>query len=283
MAQVPGIETFYTGDFGEIRHSKFFSVNKSFADTASLSFKYVLRGKEIYTVDGEECELEEQQLLFFSDNKSYQARVDHPSMAQGLCIDLHRELRHMVQLDVLGDDELFIFHPEFKTQKVNSPDASLHNCLANLELANRSRDVIYMEEAMQDVIRQIVKMESEFVECVRAVPAKNRAYKKELFARLLAAKNFIHESKFDKLTLADIAREGKISAFYLHRLFKQVFGVTPARYHENIRMNEAKNLLKYFSVKEVALTLGFIDDAYFSKRFKLFFGVTPGGYANSIR
>ena len=140
-----------------------------------------------------------------------------------------------------------------------------------------------LEEILQEISNRLVGLETEFIERMQAIPNKNKAYKKEVFKRLIAAKNYIQDNKCQKIQLAEIAKESGLSAFYLHRLFKQVFGYTPAQYQEKIRMLEAKKCLQHLSVKETSYSVGFSDDAYFSKRFKLYFGITPGKFARSLR
>lgn len=278
-----GITTYYSGNAGEIRHSSFYSLSKDFKDKSCLSFKYVLKGQEQYAVDGKTYEVNEKQVLFFADNKAYEARIEHPRLTRGLCIDLNLEMKELACIDALNEKEQFFFSPEFKTQKINFLDNAMHKLLQQIEGSHVQDQSLRLEEIHKEVCHQVLQMEGEYVERMSAVPIKNRTYKRELFARLIAVKNYIQDHKTQKIKLSDIASENGLSAFYLHRLFKQVFGLTPAQYQENIRMQEAQQHLKRLSAKETSLALGFEDEAYFSRRFKRYFGTTPGQFARIHR
>ena len=234
-------------------------------------------------VDGQHFEINAQQVLFLSDNKAYQGSIDYPGMTKGLCIDLNINLKQHAQMDALGESELFLFSPEFKTQKVNFLNPNLRALLEQIEGCQAQEQALRLEEILQDISLQVVQLEAEYVERIQTIPTKKMAYKKELFTRLLAAKNFVHDYQRHSIQLADIAKASGLSAFYLHRLFRQVFGATPAQYQERLRLVEAKAYLKRFSVKETSYLVGFADDAYFSKRFKKHFGIPPGKFARMQR
>ena len=56
-------------------------------------------------------------------------------------------------------------------------------------------------------------------------------------------------------------------------------GVTPYRYLETIRINEAKKLLsEEVPPVEVAIKTGFSDQSHFTNYFNQFIGLTPGIY-----
>lgn len=71
-----------------------------------------------------------------------------------------------------------------------------------------------------------------------------------------------------------------MSPNYFHKIFKQIFCITPFNYQMLLRMNSALQLLtdKEQTIKDIAFELGFTDNAHFCKTFKKFYGVTPGEY-----
>ena len=64
--------------------------------------------------------------------------------------------------------------------------------------------------------------------------------------------------------------------------FKQVTGVSPIKYKNNILIKKAKTLLSSgeFTVSEVATQLNFNDIYYFSRLFKLIPGISPIDFKN---
>ena len=65
----------------------------------------------------------------------------------------------------------------------------------------------------------------------------------------------------------------------LLRAFTKSKGVTPYRYLENIRINEAKKLLVQGTVPaDAAIQTGFSDQSHFTNYFSSFIGLAPGIY-----
>ena len=79
---------------------------------------------------------------------------------------------------------------------------------------------------------------------------------------------------------ASVARYVKIDRTYLFRLFKKEAGVSVGEYINRYRINIAGNLLRSSntSVKDIAYSVGFMDQLYFSKVFKKYTGFSPSEY-----
>lgn len=88
---------------------------------------------------------------------------------------------------------------------------------------------------------------------------------------------FVSENADKKINLADIARSASISPSHFHRLFKQLYNMSPREYLELKRIELSKNLLlnNLLTVDEVAEKSGFFSRAYFDTVFKRKTGVTP--------
>ena len=84
-------------------------------------------------------------------------------------------------------------------------------------------------------------------------------------------------------TLEQYAAMCHMSKFHFLRVFKSVTGSSPMEYRNRIRIDHAKELLKssYFSVSEIAESLGYTSLAYFSATFKKNVGCSPTEYKES--
>ena len=62
--------------------------------------------------------------------------------------------------------------------------------------------------------------------------------------------------------------------------FRKTYGVPPARYHANLQMEQACDLLASttFSIKEISRRLDYCDEFHFSKRFSQIVGCSPSTY-----
>lgn len=87
------------------------------------------------------------------------------------------------------------------------------------------------------------------------------------------------------LRFADLCRHAGMSETVLKQLFRRYFGASPMAYYEQIRMGEARRMLREGdgNVASVAYALGFSSPAYFSTRFKNVCGMSPREYVREER
>ena len=88
------------------------------------------------------------------------------------------------------------------------------------------------------------------------------------------------EHMAEDLNLQQLAAQAGLSKFHFHRLFKSAVGVAPSRYHMNLRMDEAKRLLRETkkSVVFVALDVGYANPSHFAQLFRRETGLSPSDY-----
>ncbi len=90
---------------------------------------------------------------------------------------------------------------------------------------------------------------------------------------------FIRQHYNERIYLDQICHYAGLSKSTLLRAFTKSKGVTPYRYLETIRINEAKALLgKGVQPVEAAMQTGFSDQSHFTNYFNSFIGLAPGVY-----
>jgi len=80
--------------------------------------------------------------------------------------------------------------------------------------------------------------------------------------------------------------EMKMSQTQLRRKITAVTGMSPAKYIMQIRLNEAKKMLRSYpniTIMEVALNTGFANNAHFTTVFHHYTGMTPMQYIKSVK
>lgn len=91
--------------------------------------------------------------------------------------------------------------------------------------------------------------------------------------------SFIQEHYAEHLDLDRMCKYAGISKSTLLRAFTKSKGVTPYRYLQSIRVNEAKKLLENgISPVQTAMQTGFSDQSHFTNAFTMFIGLSPGAY-----
>ena len=90
------------------------------------------------------------------------------------------------------------------------------------------------------------------------------------------ARDYIHNHYSDPIQLEDLEEETGLSKFYFIKLFESIYGLSPNRYLNNLRIEKAKRFLyEGMSCQQVAHSTGFYDQSHFTRHFKRIVGVTP--------
>lgn len=93
-------------------------------------------------------------------------------------------------------------------------------------------------------------------------------------------RNYILRNYQNKITLKSISEHFYINPVYLGQLFKKKLGISFNDYLSNLRVEEAKKLLrrKDMKVYEIAKGVGYNEPDYFISRFEKAVGMTPAQY-----
>ncbi|MEZ4992983.1 MAG: AraC family transcriptional regulator [Saprospiraceae bacterium] len=85
----------------------------------------------------------------------------------------------------------------------------------------------------------------------------------------------------EQISLDDLAASACLSRYHFTRLFKRTYGRTPFQVLSDIRVREAKRLLKKgIPVRNVCWAVGFESVQSFSHLFKRLTGKTPSAFLN---
>ena len=88
----------------------------------------------------------------------------------------------------------------------------------------------------------------------------------------------------DVITLDKLQQITGLNKFSIIRNFKKLYVTTPAAYHLQCRVAEAKRLLsKGGDVFEICEELKFYDQAHLIREFKKMYGITPAAYINQLK
>jgi AraC-like DNA-binding protein len=86
------------------------------------------------------------------------------------------------------------------------------------------------------------------------------------------------------VTIRELADEAGLSTFHLIRVFRASFGLPPYKYLEQVRIQQARRLIRRgLPLTHVVHATGFSDQSHLTRYFKRIVGVTPGRYARAGR
>lgn len=91
---------------------------------------------------------------------------------------------------------------------------------------------------------------------------------------------WMEEHLTEEIDLEQLAAQAGLSKYHFHRLFKAATEVSPWQYHTNLRMNEARRLLRESeeSIVTVALEVGYANPSHFARLFRRETGLSPSEY-----
>lgn len=93
-------------------------------------------------------------------------------------------------------------------------------------------------------------------------------------------KRYINQHYAEHISLDVLAHEISINKFYLQKLFSKTVGLSPNEYLTNVRIQEAKRLLRSSNlpIAQIALEVGFGSISHFIEQFKLREQMPPSVY-----
>jgi AraC-like DNA-binding protein len=98
--------------------------------------------------------------------------------------------------------------------------------------------------------------------------------------RLTLVRNYLKHHVTKKIALDELSSVTNISKHHLIRLFKKAFGMSPIQYHQLVRIEKAKEKIKFTEspISSIAEEFGFESIHSFSRAFKKIEGVPPSFY-----
>jgi AraC-like DNA-binding protein len=94
------------------------------------------------------------------------------------------------------------------------------------------------------------------------------------------ARQYLDESYVRDVSLSELAEACGSSPFHLARAFTAHFGLPPHAYLNNVRVTNAKRMIRAgTALAAVAYAVGYCDQSHLNRRFKKIVGVTPSQYA----
>lgn len=97
-----------------------------------------------------------------------------------------------------------------------------------------------------------------------------------------AACEYLRANLAGQPSLDDLAAQARLSRFHFLRVFRRTTGLPPHQYLLNLRIEQARVLLRRgIPPSQVAARVGFADQSHLNRHFKRYVGSTPGHYVES--
>jgi AraC family transcriptional regulator len=152
--------------------------------------------------------------------------------------------------------------------------------LKNLFNSDNYNDLLMNEYLIHSLINFYRIYNEEVLSKTEHLNVLNYGTRKELFRRLNNAKDYMQSNYNQVIGLDEICQYACLSPTHFYRTFKQTFNCSPHQYLIQLRLSQAKFLLRNsnYEIREIVNLVGFDSASSFIRLFKEKFGVTPGNY-----
>lgn len=247
-----------------------------------VEFVVMTEGEMTYWVDGTSYRLEKDQGMFINARQIHYGYSADGKGGEFVCVRFHpsligvtEEVKRKYVLPVTGKENrgcLFL-HPDIPEQK----EMMEFLCRARILCEKRAEE---LELELASIFLKIWRL---LCRQMKISGADEREQDHRL-PGLYQMMEFIQNNYGEKITLADIAREGKMCKSSCCKVFQEYLHKSPVAYLMEYRIRKSMEMLdSQLAITEVALNCGFSGASYYAETFRRIAGITPGEYRRRCR
>lgn len=243
----------------------------------AFSVKWAPRGRAVYRSEGETHVVRPGGLMLLNAGQPYEMAIREPS--ETFCLFFSPDLVAQAWgRRAPAEFPNLVFRPAF-AQAV----ARLHAELATQATTTEGAWPDDLEARLLAILDQAVAAAKAHRGEARRTGAARPATRRRRLARLEVARSLIADG--EAANLDQVARAAGLSKFHLLRLFRAVFGETPMKYAEGLRLQRAAARLAgpHGLIDEIAFEAGYETGSAFGRAFRRRFGLTPSAYRAQAR
>lgn len=226
---------------------------------------FIEKGKRYLVYKDQAFSLDEGDLIVFNPGDSHSCEQVDDRALDFRAVNIKPDCMRKAVLDITGKDSL----PYFRQPVL--PNSELAGCLRELHtmIAEEEKD-FKKEELFLLLIEELIKEYSDVEFPLARAPVS---------CEIQTVCDYLEENYAKNINLNDLCELAGLSKYYFLRSFTKQKGISPYRYLETIRINQAKQLLEN-GVRPIdaALQTGFSDQSHFNHFFKRLIGLTPAQY-----
>jgi AraC-like DNA-binding protein len=229
---------------------------------ASYLIVYTISGKGYLQYKGNRHPLQQGQLFFIScmDYQYYETDPDELWELLWVHFDGGSSRQFYEQFMLTRDPVL--------TLNSLSPVPSLLQELIQLQMRKDTGTELLSSQAIVQILTDLL---------LHALSKNQQPHARFLPDYIQQTQLFLRDHLHEKITLNRLSALFSVSKYHLAREFKVYTGLTPNEYLINLRINKAKELLRYMDipVQDIAREIGFDNVSHFINQFKKQENTTP--------
>ncbi len=257
------------------------------SDQSNFSINVVFHGSEAYTVGKRRINLFPGNFLVLNHGTVYKSEIRSLDPVQAFCVQFDRsyilDFRRSMEAtekQLLDQPQGVDYNPWNFLETLHPLQGDMKYNLLHLKrtLEEGAADELLFNEYLYHCLLNYYRIyNNEVFTKSRSLQIMNTATRDEIVRRLTVAKDYIISNYSKDLKLEEIAGNAFMSVNHLLRNFKQAYNMSPHQFLTEVRLKQARHLLKTtkYPVNEIVQIVGFEDPSSFSRLFKNTFRVTP--------
>ena len=256
-----------------------------------VSVKYVIKGKEVYKIDGQTHAVTAGHFLLVNHLTEIETFIHEPEPVEAMCVYVKPQLISEVFQGMTLSPEAQLDHPfemrlgipQFQEQIYKPEPDRLGRWITSQAMALQypgPRHPFLDASFYYQLAESMLDHQSRISEQIQRLDCVKVSTRKELYRRLTVARHFLQDNYQNEIDLDLISQEACLSKYHFLRLFRQVYGVTPHQFLITFRLERARKLLcdTPKSLFEICQLIGLKDLSSFGRRFKKAYGFSPAAY-----
>lgn len=240
-----------------------------------FEFSYLKKGTMLYSVNGEQCELKEGDMIMVNSGQLHHGFWKNICECEFVCTIFHPSLLNENASKKYIDNICINSEPYYIFSRDNLNDRIVISLIDEInDFAEHPFDG-YELEIMSRLYRLIYLLSEHF----KGSNFKECTDRKKLEA-MHKMVGFIQRNYSEKISLNDIAEAGIVCRSICCSIFKQFLDKTPVEYLTEYRISKSLDMLHdaRLNITEISFACGFSGSSYFTETFSKIMKCTPSEY-----
>lgn len=225
---------------------------------------------------------------FFISNEAQEYGIDIEEKTETFNIHFSTDMLRMLQPCLVNKNDKLLDTPD----KI-APDTSLYNKLywkdqrfltarhaLMAKAVEGELEDLFTEEVLSSLLEHLYTQQVNAQVNISSLSVTKYATRAEIAKRMNIVCEYIYEQYMFNISLDELAKVACMSKYHFLRLFKEMYRCTPYQYIISVRLDKAKQLLRYTSmqVSEISFAIGYEDVSSFCRGFKKMYKEWPQAY-----
>ena len=240
-------------------------------------------------IDGQTYDVPAESLLILAPGVPYRflnTEADHPFMLYCCQLDLSNDLRYRQTYNPSKEAD---FQPDKIVDVTDPPKELLMPLIVRScpELCEQIRQVYDLSGENAPFAAEIISgiLKTVLFQAMKLCHIQNTDSIGHGSDTARKTMQYIREHASERITITDVAEVMNFHPYYLARLFRQHYGITPYRYLMQCRMEHAVHLLRNtdMPISAVAAACGFSTQSHFAAFIRREVGISASTFRENMR